>query len=159
MRIREMLGLPVNTNLKAHRTYRIWSGMRYRVSRDWHHAKKHYARLGVTVCDRWLGADGFINFLADMGHPPTHKHTLERIDNTGPYTKENCIWALPAQQNRNKSSCRYFETPVGRMCLTEAARYYGVAPHLVFGRLYRGITDQTQLFAPSARKRKESKNA
>src|SRR6266478_286207 len=26
-----------------------------------------YGAIGVTICDRWLGADGFTHFLADLG--------------------------------------------------------------------------------------------
>lgn len=62
---------------------------------------KNYGGRGITVCDRWLGKDGFINFYNDMGYPPKGK-SIDRIDVNGNYCKENCRWATPVEQRRNQ---------------------------------------------------------
>lgn len=74
--------------------YRRWIYMKGRCARD-----PNYLSAGITVCERWV--DSFENFYADMGDPPSPKHTLDRIDGTRGYSPDNCRWATVREQNRN----------------------------------------------------------
>lgn len=62
-----------------------------------------YGGRGIAICDRWLRrVEGFQNFLADMGARPSDLHMLDRIDNDGGYSPENCRWVLMKDQVRNR---------------------------------------------------------
>lgn len=62
---------------------------------------KNYGERGISVCDRWSGAHGFENFLADMGKRPPGL-TIERNNNDGNYEPGNCRWATRSDQRRNQ---------------------------------------------------------
>jgi len=75
--------------------------MKSRCNNPRHKHFQHYGGRGITVCPEW---DGFEQFLADMGHRPSPKHSLDRIDNDGNYEPSNCRWALHQIQMSNKST-------------------------------------------------------
>jgi hypothetical protein len=86
--------------------YYAWSGMKRRCLDPNNPKYPVYGGRGITVCDRWLGIEGFPNFMQDMGSKPSRRHSLDRIDVNGNYEPTNCRWATPHQQAWNKQNSR-----------------------------------------------------
>ncbi len=88
-----------------HPLYDIYGGMKKRCLSTKDKDYPNYGGRGITICDRWLGVDGFFNFIEDMGDRPNGT-TLDRKDTNGNYSSDNCRWADVHTQSGNKRNSK-----------------------------------------------------
>lgn len=142
------------TSHKYHPLHSIWRGMIRRCHTETKLAR-HYKNRGIYVCDRWRfgdgGLDGFKCFVSDVGERPSALHSIDRVDNDGPYSPDNCRWSTPTQQQRNKSDNRIVAAYGREMTVAELAELSGLRHGLVRLRVSRGWNPETAASTPPRR--------
>ena len=126
--------------------YTVWKMMKDRCSNKRSRLYVNYGGRGIAVCEQWRGS--FRSFLNDMGHRPSSKHSIERVDNNGHYEPRNCRWATMREQLRNKRNNRRLTYDGKTMCLSAWAEHVGLPRYLLSGRLNRGWTPEAVLTTP-----------
>lgn len=106
--------------------YHVWMSMKARCFNKKSNKYKRYGGRGITICERWIGDNGFINFITDMGFRPSNSHTIDRINNDGNYEKINCKWRTSKEQCNNRSSNVFLKYKGFSKTKSQWADYFGV---------------------------------
>jgi hypothetical protein len=124
--------------------YKAWAAMVARCDHPTHTSYSSYGGRGITYDPRWKD---FSAFLADMGERPAGM-TLDRIDNDGPYCRENCRWATAEQQQNNRRCNRLVEYAGLTYTLAQWASITGFQFGTLRNRLDRGWSVERSLTEP-----------
>jgi hypothetical protein len=80
----------------------VYDGMWQRCTNPKNKNYRNYGARGIYVDARW---QDFETFAHDVAPRPGLKYSLDRKNNDGPYSQDNCQWATKIQQNRNTRHC------------------------------------------------------
>jgi hypothetical protein len=93
----------------------------------------NYGGRGITVDPRW---SKFTAFIEDMGPCPSPQHTLNRLDNDGPYCPENCAWSNVEDQQNNRRNSVFVEAFGKRMTVAQWMRETGLTRDIINHRIF-----------------------
>lgn len=125
----------------------VWRAMRNRCYNVNQKAYKYYGGRGIVVSERWLGIDGFKNFVNDMGDKKDGD-TIERINNNGNYEPVNCKWATQDEQANNKRNSRHITANGETKTLAQWARSLGCNSAAILYRLNKGMPSELAVTMP-----------
>jgi len=115
--------------------YRSWAGMWSRCNNPNTTGFANYGGRGIRVCGRW---QSYSAFLSDRGRKPSSVHSIERINNEGGYSPENCRWATSKEQARNQRTSRFIAAFGTTKTLVEWQEETGVDKRKIWKRLNSG---------------------
>jgi hypothetical protein len=130
------------SNTKIHRT---WMKMLNRCNNVRDRAYLSYGARGIYVCKRWT--DSFQAFKDDMGVPQPHE-SIDRVDNDGPYSPENCRWATQTMQMNNTRVSVKVSLNDMTMTLTQWERLVGTKRKTIANRLRHGWAPAFAVLSP-----------
>ena len=130
--------------------YASWHGMKSRCLNPTDKSFAGYGGRGITVCARWVAS--YLNFLSDMGRKPSPTHTVDRIDNNGPYAPNNCRWACPVQQGNNRQTNHPIVIEGISLTVAEWARVVGIRRGTIAARLHKGMNEVDAVMRPLKKK-------
>lgn len=121
-------------NLAANHSHKqshskLWNTYYGMISRCYNPNDKRYpdyGERGIRVCDEWRN-DKNSFFEWGKSHGCSEGLQLDRIDNNGDYSPENCRWVTPKQNSLNRRSNVMIEYEGETITLTELSEKLGLS--------------------------------
>ena len=134
------------------RLHNIWSGMRARcyTTTDYHYP--WYGGRGIQICEEWV--DDYPAFKRwAMSHGYQANLSIDRIDNDGPYSPDNCRWVDQIVQCNNTRRNHKVEIAGEVKTITDWSRVSGIPQSTIRRRLLSGWSAEDAVYTPVRNKR------
>ena len=115
------------------RLYRIWRAMRRRCSDKNQLSYTWYGGKGIIVCDEWDSYENFKSWAIAKGYE--ENLSIDRIDNDGDYTPDNCRWATNLTQGNNTTRNKKITFNGETLNISQWSRKLGGKGSLVANRI------------------------
>ena len=121
---------------KRHSLYIVWASMKSRCSNKNEIAYKNYGGRGITVCDEWMDFTPFMKWALANGYDDALE--IDRKDNDGDYTPNNCRFVTRKRNQLNKRNNRLITIGSKTKPATVWAEIADINPQTLFSRLDYG---------------------
>ena len=126
--------------------YNIWCTMKARCDNPNHWEYNAYGGAGIKYCETWKNFEGFYE---DMGDRPSKEYSIDRIDNSKGYYKENCKWSTAKEQARNRKSSRLITFRGYTATVAEWSERTGLSRNVIESRIdHYGFSIEDALITP-----------
>lgn len=137
---REIARKPKKHGMYNTRIYKTYNSMKARCTKETDARYANYGAKGITICEEWLGDDGFINFYKwAMANGYEDYLTIDRIDSKGNYEPSNCRWVGYVEQNNNTSRNHLITYNGETHTIAEWAKILGINYNTLNQRLWKGL--------------------
>lgn len=138
---------------KRENLYMVWDSIKSRCNNPNHHAYKRYGGRGIKMCDEWENDyNAFREWSINNGYQDNL--TIDRIDNNGNYSPDNCRFVSYKANERNKNNNHKITFNGKTMCLTEWSDETGISYGVLNQRInIRHWPIERALTRPVTRKR------
>lgn len=111
------------------RLYNTWKTMIHRCENPKRESYERYGGRGITVCNEWHDPNRFLDWAVDNGYKPGLQ--IDRIDNNGPYSPDNCRWATPKENSRNRRNTKELTVGGDTKCVSAWAELLSISPYTI----------------------------
>lgn len=148
--------------LKNTRLYKEWISMKTRCYNQNSPSYADYGGRGIEVCEEWR--NDFLTFFKwamATGYDTSATRgvcTIDRKDNDGHYSPENCKWSTNREQQNNKRNNRRLTYNGQTKTIPQWADEVGLSASTIHNRISRGWTTERALTEPIHKEKQRSKN-
>jgi hypothetical protein len=112
-------------------------------------AYKWYGAREIKVCEEWLeDPRSFFEWSFANGYEEGLDLSIDRIDNDGPYSPDNCRWTSREVQGSNRRNNVFLTHNGLTLSISQWARKLEVSPNKLYQRKYNGWSDEKILTTP-----------
>lgn len=115
------------------RLYRIWADMKKRCNNSSHWAFAYYGGKGIKVCSEWGDFVPFQKWAIENGY--SDALTIDRIDNDGDYSPDNCCWSTRKEQANNKTSNVRYDLDGENYTIAQLSEKSGIPYQTLYARI------------------------
>jgi len=121
----------VTHGLSKTRFYRIWGTMKTRCFDKNYKSYQYYGGANISVDHKWMSFENFMKdmYSSYMEHASMYgedKTSIDRIDNSKGYSKDNCRWLTPKGQANNRRDVPFYEYNGEMLTVSQLAEKYNI---------------------------------